>query len=246
MQETELEVTSIAGIGRVLILEDRPDVLQSEVSLLEALGIEFIAAGSEREAWDRIRTGSGDINIALVDKALESGDAAGILFLEELRREKASVRCYLVTAHDLSTVEAQRVSNIGAIVLTKGHFSLLAVLSQTTLAGGVAEDPVDSITEVRNRLLLEQATAAMYRQKYSYLHELWKRQASGLVNRLRADAAMAGGSGELVVNGEYLTYEDLVMNVVDATPLGVELLDLHNEAVESLFRRSGRGRSWGG
>ncbi|MGQ0507061.1 MAG: response regulator, partial [Myxococcaceae bacterium] len=72
--------------GRVLVVDDDPNICSICVEVLSNLGFEALTAGSLAQARDAINTGRPDV--LLLDLALPDGD--GFSFLEEIKAERAS------------------------------------------------------------------------------------------------------------------------------------------------------------
>jgi Na+/proline symporter/signal transduction histidine kinase/ActR/RegA family two-component response regulator len=110
-------VGRIAGL-KVLVIDNEPAVVEGMQTLLEGWGCAVIAAGSGKEALQRL-AGSGPPDIILVDYHLDSG--TGLKAVVELRAANggldAQVPVIIITADH--SAEVQRAARLGGCALLR-------------------------------------------------------------------------------------------------------------------------------
>jgi len=100
--------------GRLLLVEDNPDVAQSTRALLESMGYRVEAAASGEEALQRLDAGL-DCDIVLSDM-LMPGRVSGLALAQQLRRESSRLPVLLMTGY---TPELEAARQGGFAVIAK-------------------------------------------------------------------------------------------------------------------------------
>ena len=104
--------------GRVLVVDDEPDVRQMLKEYLLAVGLEVVMAGDGKEALEAVRSDAPDA--VLLDLMMPVMD--GMTFLEQLREDPLhmGLPVIVLTAKDLSGAEQEQLGDMASAVLAKG------------------------------------------------------------------------------------------------------------------------------
>lgn len=125
--------TEAAGFGtngKVLVVDDEPDVLKTIVMLVKSLGFEVCHASSGKEALELART-APDFDLAMVDVVMPDMD--GWETLSALRRVNPNLSAIAMTGYMHSDANRRHGERAGVTIMTK-PFSRMSLQSSLTHA----------------------------------------------------------------------------------------------------------------
>ncbi|MEZ0230199.1 MAG: response regulator, partial [Planctomycetota bacterium] len=104
---------------QVLVVDDSPEFLESLSAGLRLSGQTPIATKDGREALQAIR--ESNVDVAVIDLILPGKDGIGVL--EDVKREKPSVRAIMITGEDVPDL-VQRASVLGSHTALRKPFDI--------------------------------------------------------------------------------------------------------------------------
>jgi CheY-like chemotaxis protein len=130
------------GAGRILVVDDQPDVRERSVRALHAVGYVVIEAENGAEALELAAEDPPDL--VLLDLLMPIMD--GFEFLDRFRRTEhgRSVPVIVVTSKDLDAAERERLLAATSGIVEKGGGSMTDVMDRVgEMIGGSTRDEVD-------------------------------------------------------------------------------------------------------
>jgi PAS domain S-box-containing protein len=112
---------SVAGHGRILLVDDEDSVRLSVAAMLKRLGYDVVECASGIEALVKLRADQSSFHAILLDMSMPGMD--GRETFTELRRINPAVRVVLTSGHIVNT-EIQRTMAAGAINFIKKPFKI--------------------------------------------------------------------------------------------------------------------------
>ncbi len=233
--------------GKTLILDDREDVLSSTSSLFESYDIPLIECKNIKEANSALQVENPNISNVFVDYKIK--DENGMDFIIDQKIVYPYIQFYLMSGWQLSKNEEKKIKNNQIVFLEKGKLlpkdMIEMVINSDKESDNKTIDKISSKEEYYNlsekyfiNRLKHKATK---KELFKYKNN-WHDFTFDLIHLIKIDQDTE--HDDIIIGDKLFSTEDIISEIESLTPLGKELVSLHNQYVTKFLKTKPKNINW--